>query len=811
LFKDILHAFRVWGRKPGITFLGVLSLGLGIGASTAVFSVVNTVLLRPLPYKSSDRLVALWEENSERGWYKNKVSAANFIDWKEQAKSFTGMAAYRETPLDVIFLGSGEPERLTAGLVSADYFRVLGIDPVLGRTFLPREDWKGGGTVAVLSHAFWKRSFGSRPDVLGKILQLNGASAEIVGVAPQGFQNLTGEVDLWLTHAWDPMELRQAAWARRAHNVRAVARLRRGVSPVQAEAELKGIALHLQALYPETNKLMGAGVTPLREWVVGDIGRTLILLLGAVGFVLLIACSNVANLMLARASSRIQEAAVRHAFGADRGRLIRQSMVESLVLALLGGALGLLLGFWGLKSLASLGVRAIPRFTEIDFDPHVFLFALLLAALTSVLFGLAPAFRISLAASLSRALKEGGAGRSAGTSNTRARNLLVVAELALTVLLVISAGLLVKSFVGMLHIDPGFKTENLLSAKISLPATTYSGSLRIGNFYKELLPRLSAIPGASAAAAVSSLPLTTEHFTGDIAFEGRPRESYGTSIRNLAITPDYFKVMGVPILAGRAFTDGDDEKATRCVIVNQALVRRYFAGQQPVTRRITFDRYPTADAAWWTIVGVVPDQKQENLTSEAVPEVYRPQSQWPREPMSLLVRSAAPPTSVVDALRAQVKAVDPQLPIFNIRPMEQVLADSVARDTFVTLVLALFAAVALIQASVGLYAVVAYSVSLRDHEIGIRMALGARAREVLLMVVRQGMAYVLCGLVLGLGAALGVTRSMASFLFRVKPFDPATFGLVSAVLLAVGFLACYLPARRAARVDPMRILRGADR
>jgi putative ABC transport system permease protein len=510
----------------------VLSLGLGIGASTAVFSVVNTVLLRPLPYKSSDRLVALWEENPERGWYKNKVSAANFIDSKEQATSFTGMAAYRETPLDVIFLGNGEPERLTAGLVSADYFRILGVDPILGRTFLPREDWRGGGAAAVLSHAFWKRSFGARPDVLGKILKLNGASAEIVGVAPQGFQNLAGEVDLWLTHSWDPVELRQAAWARRAHNVRAVARLRPGVSTTQAESELKSIAAHLQALYPETNKLMGAGLTPLREWVVGDIGRTLVLLLGAVGFVLLIACSNVANLMLARASSRIQEVAVRHAFGADRVRLIRQSMIESLVLALFGGALGLLLGFWGLKSLASLGAHAIPRFTEINFDPRVFLFALLLTLLTSVIFGLGPAFRISLAATMGRALQEG-AGRSAGTSNTRARNLLVVAEFALTVLLVVSAGLLVKSFVGMLHIDPGFKTENLLSAKISLPATTYSNPSRISGFYKELLPRISAISGVRGAAAVSSLPLTPEHFTGDIAFEGRPRESYGTSIRLL--------------------------------------------------------------------------------------------------------------------------------------------------------------------------------------------------------------------------------------------------------------------------------------
>lgn len=808
LSKNIVHAIRVWSRQPSSTVMAILCLALGIGATTAMFSVIDAVLLRPLPYERPDRLVALWEENPERNWYKNKVSAANFVDWQEQSTSYDGMAAYRETPESVILTGEGEPERVEAGIVSSGYFRVLGVEAVLGRTFLPQEDWAGGGDVAVLSDRLWRRRFGGRPDLLGKSMLLSGQPVTIVGVAPAGFRNLPGDVDLWLTFTWDP-DLRSSVTARRAHNVRAVARLKPGVSTQQASQELQAIARRLQGLYPETNKLMGAGLTPLREWVVGEVQLRLVILFGAVALVLLVACANMANFMLARGASRAQELAIRSALGADRRSVVAQLLTESLVLAFASCLVGLLLSLVWLQLLSNLGAEAVPRFTEVQLDGRVLAFSAVVAVLTGLIFGLIPALGISREEGVNIALR-GGGGRSLGSRNARSRALLVVAEFALTTPLLIGAGLLVRSFTTILQVDTGFNTGNLLTAKVSLPFTSYSDEPQIAAFYRQLLPRLQALHGVEAAAASSTLPLTTEHWTGDFAIANRPQEEYGVGVRNQAITPDYFTVMEVPLRAGRYFNDGDDERAPRVVIVNEALVRRYFEDEDPVGRQLAFDRYPDESSTWWTIVGVVRDHKQETLTQEVVPEIYRPQLQWPRDPMSLLIRTSVEPLSIARALRDEVKAVDPALPIYDVRTMREVLSESLARSTFLALLLTLFAAIALLQATVGIYAVVAYSVSLRTQEIGIRKALGGQARDITFMVIKQGMAFVGAGMIIGLAAAVFLGRSMSTFLYRVKPFDPGTFALVGLTLGAVGLLACYLPARRAALVDPNIALRRVD-
>ena len=804
MLTRILQAVRVWAGRPGLTALAVLSLAPGIGAIAVVFSMVDGVLLRPLPYEDSERLISIWEQNPEKGMDKNTASAANFLDWKEQSTSFTGMAAYRENPVGVVLTGSGEPERLAAGLTSADYFRVLGVKPAAGRTFAPEEDWRGSAPVVILSHDLWQRRFAAQPDILGKGLVLNGVSTTVIGIAPAGFRHLPGQVDLWLTPSWDP-GIRQSVQGRRAHNLRVVGRLKPGVSSERAAAELQTIARRLEELYPETNRSMGTGITPLHEWVIGDVRTPLIVLLFAVGFVLLIACANIANLLLVRAASRAPEMALRSALGASRAQLIGQSLTESLVLAVFGGLVGVLLAYWGIHLVVPLAAEAVPRAADVTLDLRVLAFTLVTVLLTGVAFGLVPALGASRSSHL--VLREQGT-RSTGFRSARSRSLLVVLELALAVTLVISAGLLVKSFSSLIRVDPGFDTKGLLTAKISLPGTSYPGGTERESFYRELLVRLKGLPGVQSAAVVSSLPLTSEHWTSDITIEGRARDENEPSIRHLSVTPGYFQVMGIPLVAGRLFSDGDAVQAPRVAIVNESLVRKYFPAENPLGRKICEGAQPDQETVWWTIVGVVRDQKQERLSAETEPEIYRPFSQWSQhDPMTLLLRTATEPLSLVGTVRGAVRGIDPNLPIFQVRTMEQVLSESLTRSRFVTLLLATFAAIALIQAAVGLYAILGYTVGLRTQEIGIRMALGGRATDVLAMVLRQGMALVAIGLCIGLAMALGLTRYIASLLYDVNPVDPVTFVLVPAVLVAVGLLACYLPARRAARVDPLVSLR----
>ncbi len=805
--NEIRFAFRQLRKSPGFTFIAILTLALGIGANTAIFSVVNAVILRPLPYKAPEQLVWIWETSPKNEIEEEPLSFPNFNDFRQQAHSFEAVGAF--TGAAPILSGAdGEPERLTGAAVVGDFFSVLGVEPVLGRKFVPEENEDGKNRVAILSHAFWQRRFGGDPSLVGQQIQLNGNQYTVVGVMPPTFQDPVAAarrpVELWMPLA----VTERMRSARRSDFLSVIARLKHGGTVEQARAELKGIASRLEQQYPDTNTNWSVIVEPLHETLTGNVRPALLILLGAVAFLLLIACANVANLLLARASARQREIAVRSALGASRARIIRQLLTENMLLSLAGGAAGLFIAWWGTRALLALSPGNIPRLSSVGLDPQVLLFTLLVSLVTGVLFGLAPALIVSKL-NLNEMLKEGGRSSAEGAGGRRLRNGLAVAEIALSLILLVGAGLLIRSFLRLQEVNPGFNPDNLLAAELSLPSAKYAENQQVVNFYDQLLARVAEQPGVRSAALTTSLPLTGG---GDIlafSVEGRPvaRTDRTPDAEARVVNPDYFRTMEIPLRRGRVLTDQDAPDAPDAVVINEALARKYFAEEDPVGKRITFGDPQAANVEWFNIVGVVGDVRQSTLQAEPYPQVYSAYRQTPRRALTIVLRTAGEATSMANTLRQQVWSLDRQQPLHNVRTVAQVLAQSIARPRFNTLLITILAGVALVLAAVGIYGVISYSVTQRTHEIGVRMALGASSSNVLRLVVGQGMLLAGMGLAVGVLGAFAVTRIMGTLLYGVSANDPITYIALVLLLGVIALVASYIPARRAMRVDPVVALR----
>jgi predicted permease len=803
LMQDVRHGLRTLYKSPGFTAVATLSLALGIGANTAIFSVVNAVLLKPLPYYDPQRLVWVSEAWPSRNI--EFVLSPDYIEWKTQTNAFEHLVAF--APGAVNLTRRGDPERLECVYSTANLFPALGITPLVGRTFTPEEDRPGGAAVALLSHGLWQRRFGGDPNIVGQSLTLEGESHSIIGVMPAGFQFSRG-AELLL-----PLRLDAEHELRREHMsiVNVVGRFKADSSIEQAREELNLIARRIEQANPKQFPGAQVRVTPLDEKLVGDLRRPLQALFGVVAFVLLIACANVTNLLLARSAARKKEMAIRAAMGAGRWRLSKQTLTESLLLSALSGVAGLLLAMWGVKALVALSPDNLARVKESGVDGLVLVFSLGVSLLSGVVAGLIPALRTSQI-NLSEAMKESAdnAASSLRRSMRRVMPALVIGELALTLALSIGAGLLIKSFLRLRALELGYNPENVLTMKIQLNSSKYPpGSPQQKTYFQELLARLEALSGAQAAAISTGLPLTGISGREPLTIEGRPpvHDSQKPLMETNEISHDYFRVMGMQLRAGRAFTVLDNETALPVAIINETIARRYFPGEDPLGKRILLG-HPTPRA--WTIVGIAPDVKRYGLEDEVRPELYRPylqKEQLPAFNIKLSFRATGDPFNLAAAARQQAHAVDPDQPVYSVMAMEQRLAESVAPRRFQMLLFGVFAAVALAMAAVGIYGVMSHSVSLRIHEIGIRMALGAKPRDVLRMVVAQGLQLALIGLAIGLALAFGLTRVITSLLFSVSATDPATFASVSLLLVGVALLGVYLPARRATKVDPVIALR----
>ncbi|MGH9811728.1 MAG: ABC transporter permease [Candidatus Acidiferrales bacterium] len=798
LWQDLRYAARQLLRSPGFTAVAVLTLALGIGANTAIFSVVNSVLLNPLPFPESEKLVLVWQRSEQ--FRVMMVSYPDFLDYRERNRVFEEMALYNRYQNRTL-TGVGEPQRLSAAVVTSGVFRVLRVQPAMGRPFLPEEDQRGAAKVALLSHEQWQRNFGGARDVVGQVIRLDGEPFTVIGVLPPNLQFLQG-IDLWLpmgTFVSDNL-------LDRSNHVGMVgiARLKAGVSVEQARAEMDGIANALGAQYPDSNTGVGVAVNQLYEVRVGDTRPALLLLLGAVGFVLLIACANVANLLLARTAMRQRENAIRAAMGAGRVRLARLWLMESLLLATIGGALGWLASVWTVDLIRVWAANQIPRAAEIRLDERVLLYTLLASALTGLLVGLVPALH-STRTNLSSALKEAGRSQSVGRGRSRLSGLLVIAEVALSFTLLIGAGLLLWSFYSIQNVRPGFEARNLLTARLSLSENQYPGSASLTQFSRELLDRAQSLPGVDAVGLTGNLPFSQDGWQFDIQVEGQPPPEPGKApfVEVSVISPDYFRAMGIPLKSGRSFTEQDTGEPA-VVIVSDSFARRFFPEANPLGGRIA---NPGPVLRWATIIGVVGDTYRNSLDVRSRPEIYLPFPQETTRRISVVVRTTTDPSSLVPALRRQLQAIDPNQPLYGVQTMEQRVAASLGERRFSMTLLGGFAALAFLLAVIGLYSVISYSVSQRTREIGIRMALGANRSSVLRLVLRQGLSLTVVGTVMGVGGALYLTRFAANMLYGIKPTEPIVFVAVAVLLAGVALLACWVPARRAARVDPMVALR----
>ena len=798
-------------KSPGFTAVAVLTLALGIGANSAIFSVIDAVLLRPLPYEEPGRLVMVWGKLAGIGLPRdqNAVSPPEFADFQAMNQVFEHIAAFTNASFNLTV--EGGPERVEGASVSASLFPLLGVQPVLGRSFRPEEDQPGRDNVVLLSHGAWQRRFGSDPTLIGKTLTLSGRVCSVIGILPPNFQ-FPEQAGIWKPIAFNAEAL--AENNRGSHYLGVVARLKRGVTPAQAQSNMNVIARRLQeknpAQYPPKSG-WGVRLTPLLEEMVQDTRPALLMLLGAVALVLLIACANVANLLLARASARGREIAIRAALGADRGRLIRQLLTESCLLGLLGGALGLLLALWGGDLLVKLGPEDLPRLKDLAIDGRTLGFTLLISLGTNILFGLAPAWQAS-GGQRSAQLKEGSRGATANPRGARLRGLVVVSQISLSLVLLAGAGLLIKSFVRLLEVDPGFNPNNVLSMRINLPELKYPEPRQARAFFRQLLQRVETLPGVEHAGLVSHLPLGDSGSSGTFTVEGLvtdPAKSGPEADRRPSST-DYFRAMGIPLLRGRFFDNRDEaEDAPKVAIVDETLAATFWAGQDPIGKRVKLGG-PTSTRPWLSVVGVVRHVKHQGLDAQSRFQMYWPYpQQLPARTMSLVVRarSGVDPHSLTRAAQNEVLALDKEQPVFAIRTMEEVVSRSVAQRRLSMLLLALFAAIALVLATVGIYGVMSYSISRRTHEIGIRMALGARAPDVLALVGKQVLKMVVAGVVAGLAAAVVLTRSLTSLLFKVQTADPIIFLGAALLLAAVALGAGYIPARRAVKVDPMTALR----
>ena len=804
MWQDLRYAVRMLLKQPVFTLAAVLTLSLGIGANTAIFTIINAVLLRPLPFDDPGRLVVVWQTNPQRDSFQGLVSPPDLGDWQRQCRSLEQLAAFM--PRGVSLTGVADPEHLPGSHVSANLFPLLGVEPLLGRNFRPAEDGPQGDRVVIVSYGFWQRRFGGALDLIGKTLTLNGAAHTVVGVMPPAFQfPIQGQFPIPPSELWLPLGLDPGRVSRESRDLFTVGRLKPTTTLPQAQAELAAIARQLEQQYPQSNAGFGVSVVGLHEQIVKGLRPALLVLLGAVAFLLLIACANVANLLLARAAARRKEIALRAALGAGRRRLLRQLLTESLLLALLGGACGLALAVWTVDVLAGALPATMARAGEVSVDRQVFGFTLIVSLLTGLIFGLAPAWQAARL-DLNEALKEGGGQGPGGAGPMRLRRLLVVGEVALALVLLVGAGLLIRSFHRLQQVSPGFNPERVVAVPFVLPPAQYREGNARAAFVEQVLQRVKALPGVQSAGVVTTLPFSGDISTGTFTVEGRPPAAGESDVANRrGATPDYFRAMGIPLVKGRAFTAHDTVDAPAVVIINETMARRYFPGVDPLGKRIVSPAGP--GGVVMTVVGVVGDVKNAGLDEEPKPEFYYCYFQNRLRFMVLAVRTATEPQALIAALRREVWAVDKDLPLANIATLEQLLGKTVAQRRLTMLLLGAFAAVALALAALGVYGLLSYGVAQRQHEIGIRLALGARAADVIGLIVWEGMALALLGLALGLAAALGLTRLMASLLFGVTPGDPATFAAVALLLTLVALLACFLPARRAAKVDPMVALR----
>ncbi len=806
LLQDLRYGLRTLTKSPGFAVVALLTLALGIGANSAIFSVINAILLRPLAYKNPEQLVLI-NHNYQKISLKASVSAFGFAHYRDNAKSFESLTAI--TGWAANLTGEGEPERLTGQTVSANFFELLGANAAMGRTFAVGEDSEGKNRVVVLSHGFWQRRFGGDQNILNKTLSLNGENYSVVGVMPPSFQygrEIGMIVDLWAPIVFTPQQLSSNSITNEFLSV--LGRLRAGVSQEQAQAEMHNIASNLRQQY-----MQGADatnwdllLTSFRQQVVGDISTMLWIVMLVVGFVLLIACANVANLLLARAAARQKEIAVRTALGARRWRIIRQLLTESLLLSVVGGAFGLLIGYWGVKALVALNEDRIPRAHEISLDWKVLLFTFGISILTGILFGIVPALQTTKT-DLHETLKEGGR-NAAATTKQWIRSSLVVVEIALALAVLVGAGLLVKSFLHVQQVNPGFNPEGMLTMHLSLPMTKYSEAPQRANFYKQVINDVRALPGVQSVGAVSVLPLSGGGSSGSFRIEGRdvPQGQSLPHGARWAATSDYFKTMGIPLIRGRYFEDRDTSEALPVAIIDQALAQKYWPNEDPLGKRIAFEG--TRDNPLWReIVGIVGHVKHTDLEGESRAQYYMPHQQRPQPNMALVIRTPNDPNALAGSVRGVIKSADSDLPVFRVRTMDQFVADSMTQRKFALLLICVFACLALLLSAIGLYGVMAYSVTQRTHELGLRMALGAQASDVLKLVVKQGMLLAVVGLAIGVVGAIFLSRLMKTMLFNVSATDPLVFVGIALILAAVALLACFVPARRATKVDPMVALR----
>jgi putative ABC transport system permease protein len=792
MFQDLRFGVRMLVKQPVFTLIAILTLALGIGANTAIFSVVNAVLLRPLPYENPGQLVRLWADNSGQRTDQNQFSPADITDFRDQLTTFEEVGLF-DYGLSANLTGGAQPERVNGSEASPELFTALRIKPILGRTFLPDETEVAQSKVALISEGLWRRRFGADPNFAGRTVQLDGESFTVIGVLPGSFK-FPENVDLWL-----PFSFTAADWKtdRQHYYVEAVGRLKPGITLAQAKADMETIAQRLAPTRPASRKKWGITLIPLHEQVVGKISSTLWILFGAVGFVLLIACVNVANLLLARAAARQKEMTIRAALGAGRLRIVRQLLTESLLLAVIGGSGGALLAVGAVKLFSASTLNSLPRAEEVTVDAWVLMFTLLVSILTGTIFGLTPALQASNP-SLNETLKEGG--RSSTGSRSRLRNALVVAEIALSLVLLVGAGLLLKSFLRLQNVNPGFDPHNVLTMQTTLPKAQYPDTVRQNAFVQQTLQRIETLPGVKSVAATINLPLvgTWGMGYGVIAHDNAPNQIAD----NANITPGYFRTMGIPVLQGRDFSDRDSTGAPPVIIISEALARKHFPNENPLGQRINA-------GANREIVGVVADVKPRGLELEAKPQIYLPYAQKPTIAsfVTFTIRTESTLLSLAGAVEREIRNLDANLPVANVRSMEQIVATSLAQRRLTMFLLGIFALIAVVLASIGIYGVVSYSVAQRTHELGIRMALGAQGRDVLALVLRQGMRLALLGVALGLAGAFWLTRLLTDLLFGVRATDPLTFVAVALLLATVALVACYLPARRATKVDPLTALR----
>jgi putative ABC transport system permease protein len=804
LLQDLRFGFRMLVKRPGFAIVTIVTLALGIGANSAIFTVVNAALLRPLPYREPGRLVHLWETTPREQFNEREASYPDYLDWKANNQVFEDVAGYTRRSFSLT--GRETPERLEGAAVTDNFLQVLGVEPILGRAFRKGEDLPGAERLVLLSYGLWQRRFGGDPNIVGQTLALNGESYAVIGVLPESFQFApAGTPELWAT-----LNPNDGQVSRRfMHWLNIIARLKPGVSVAQAQAGMGSVAQAIAQGDPQSHTGTAIKVVSLHEQIVGNVRPILLVLLGAVCFVLLIACANVANLLLARSAARQKEIAIRTALGAGRWRLIRQLLTESLLLAGLGGAFGLILAQWGVDLLVARipasQVKTMPYLQGLTIDSRVLIFTVLVSLVTGLVFGLAPALQSSRL-NLQESLKEGGK-TSAAPARGRLRNLLVVAEIALALVLLVGAGLMLKSLVRLLSVDPGFNADNLLTMRVLLPIAKYPENAQVATFHQQLIERVESLPGVKGVGSVNILPLLGGN-TATFVPEGRPAPPPGqeveSNIRN--VNSSYFRVMNVPLIRGRYFTDQDTDKTPPVLIINQTAANRFFPGEDPVGRRLI---YPKIELPPFEIVGVVGDEKVTGLDKAVTPVIYGPFLQSPNGSISLVVRTDGDPNSIVRAVRSEIQQLDPDLPVFDVRTMGQIIdnAPSTFLRRYPAFLIGVFAGVALLLAMVGIYGVISYSVTQRTHEIGVRMALGARQGDIFKMVLGQGLILTLVGTACGLLAALALTRFLSSLLFNVSANDPLTYIAVSLPLIAVALLACYIPARRATRVDPMVALR----